>query len=93
MYTHNLHQAAKDIVIVAMWFERARSFSASGWDMRHTLPPRNDDWNSNSAGRFLDAWNAGWEKGRREMESGVKPSAAMGEEWLAPWRIGEWMEG
>lgn len=93
MYTTNIHQAAEDIVIVAMWFERARSFAAAGWEERHMLPPRDDDFNSNSAGRFRDAWRAGWEKGKKEKDSGGKSSATMSEEWLAPWRIGEWMRG
>lgn len=95
VYVHDLPQAVKDIVVMAMWFERARAFAASGWELRCTLPPPNDNWSSNSAGRFRDAWDAGWEKGKREREDalrrGILPKDVGVEEWLAPWRIGEWM--
>ena len=91
MYTHDLRDAAKDIVIVAMWFERARAFAMAGWEPRTVLPPPDDQWFGNSAGKFRDAWDAGWRKGKREREEGIARKGVGGEEWLAPWRIGEWM--
>jgi hypothetical protein len=96
MYIHNLHQAVKEIVVMAMWFERARAFAASGWEPRCTLPLQNGKWDGNSAGRFRDAWDAGWTKGVREREGGLQrghvPNTVALSEWLAPWRIGEWIE-
>ncbi len=69
MYLTNLEQAVNHICIMAMWFERARSFAAAGWEERHTLPPFDM--------QYTDAWRAGWEKGadqrRRRLAAGRNP--------------------
>jgi hypothetical protein len=96
MYTTDIHQAADDICIVAMWFETARLYAIAGWEERCTLPPPNTDWYSNSAGRFRDAWKAGWEKGKKQREVRVSegrepdPLGSM-LQWIPPKRSAEWL--
>ena len=68
MYCNSIAQVVDDIVTMAMWFERGRSFALAGWQPRNTLPPPADKWYSNSAGSFREAWDAGWKKGEEEAE-------------------------
>jgi hypothetical protein len=66
MYLTGLRQTIDDICIMAMWFERGRSFALGGWIERNTLPPPNKRWWGNGAGKFRDAWDAGWKRGVEE---------------------------